>query len=35
MEFKLSEFMVIIDLLIPQGEIMALKSEVVSATDFA
>ena len=34
-EFKLSEFMVTINLLISPGEIMALESQVVPATDFA
>ena len=34
-EFKLLEFMIIIDLLIPPGEITAPEPQVVPATDFA
>ena len=34
MEFKISEFIIIINLLIPLGEIMALEPQVVPATDF-
>ena len=33
-ESKLSEFIIIIDLLIPSGEIMALEPQMVPATDF-
>ena len=34
-ELKLLEFIIIIDLPVPPGEIMALESQVVPATDFA
>ena len=34
MKLKLLEFMVIINLLIPPGEIMALEPQMVPATDF-